>query len=210
MQRVRLLEPLRGLADGERVFIAEVSINGLRIVHQDSLGFPGTPVTVMFEWDGRRVSVETRVVHTFTKQIGDGARARKLLLSGVAITNAGESARLALKELVEWHVARALDEQKANARGIPAVAAQSFQTGKAAQLVRHELGVNGRWRETTTSDPNQPLNGFTISADQTAAEVAMLRNSFENGDGEIRRMIRQMAELSVSKSEGIPTRKYEP
>ncbi|HET7435560.1 MAG TPA: PilZ domain-containing protein [Thermoanaerobaculia bacterium] len=209
VQRVRLLEPLRGLVANERVFIADVSINGFRIVSQTTLGPPGTAVRVQFEWDGRRVSADARIIHIRQTLVGEGQRARQLFHSGMEITQVTETSRNTLRELVAWHVAKALDEQKANARGIPAVAAQSFQTGKTNQLVRHEL-VAGRWREIPTNDGKQPLNGFTISAELSDSEVMMLRSSFEAGDADARKLIRQMAELSVSKSEGIPTRKYTP
>jgi hypothetical protein len=56
-----------------------------------------------------------------------------------------------------------MDEQKANARGIPPIAAQSNQAAQRTYYKRHEL-IGNRWRETETTDPAQPANGFTVSA----------------------------------------------
>ena len=56
----------------------------------------------------------------------------------------------------------------------------------------------------------QPANGFTVSAAETDENVSMLCDAYEAGDAENRRLIRIMAELSISKAEGIPTRRYEP
>src|SRR5690606_27789254 len=110
----------------------------------------------------------------------------------------------------EHHVARALDEQKANARGLPAVAPASFQTGRATRFLRHEL-VLGKWNETPTTDPSQPEHGFTVSAGHSPREIEMLRSAFERGDGKVDRdLIRRLAQLSIGNREGIPTRRFMP
>jgi hypothetical protein len=106
-------------------------------------------------------------------------------------------------------VARALDEQKANARGIPSAAVQAFQTGKGTDFLRCEL-VDGTWRRTTTGRPEQPANGFTISAEEERDQVEMLCQTFETADAAGRKLIQTMAEMSISKSEGVPTRRYNP
>ena len=102
---------------------------------------------------------------------------------------------------------RALDEQKANARGIPATAADSFQTGKGTRFLRCEL-INGAWRKSETERPDQPAIGFTVSAEEDRRQLALLCESFEKADPEGRKMIQMLAEMSISKAEGIPTRRY--
>jgi hypothetical protein len=54
------------------------------------------------------------------------------------------------------------------------------------------------------------MNGFTISADEPAEHVALLCETYESSDAESRKLIKVMAELSISKAEGIPTRRYSP
>ena len=114
-----------------------------------------------------------------------------------------------LRQLVADCVARALDEQKANARGVPATAALSFQTGKGNDYVRCEL-VDGAWRRTATNRPEQPANGFTVSAEEERDQVELLCQTFESADAAGRKLIQTMAEMSISKSEGVPTRRYNP
>ena len=101
-----------------------------------------------------------------------------------------------LREMIEWHVSRAIDEQKGNASGI-------------AQYVRH-IFAGGVWRGVRTFDADQPVDGFTISAVQTTGEVAMLRAAWEAADDTMRSMIRRMAELSISSGEAVPTRRHTP
>ena len=60
------------------------------------------------------------------------------------------------------------------------------------------------------TEPQQPIHGFTISASEKTEEVQMLRSAWEAGDAAARAIIRKMAELSISRGEGIPTRQYTP
>ena len=209
LQRVKLIEPLAGSIDGQRVFLLDVSRHGIRIAHRESLGASGDHCVIEFEWDGRRARLECRLTHSKVQRAGTASYARSLYHSGFTVVAASPESERVLRGLIAWHVERALDEQKANARGIPAVAASSYQTGKASELMRHVFS-GGVWRQSTTTDARQPVNGFTIAATQTPEEVQMLRSAWEAGDGSSRAVIQRMAELSISRAEGIPTRRYTP
>ncbi len=197
-----LLPPLRGRIDAQRIFIVDVSRTGVRVAHQQTIGIPGEQRIVQFEWDGRRVALECTLRHT-QDHLG------VYYHSGFNVAAAAPGSEDVLRELIARHVERALDEQKANARGIPAVAAYSYQTGNVKDYVRHVCAA-GRWHTAPATDARQPANGFTISAAQTAAEVAMLRAAWEAGDASARAVIQRMAALSISHAEGIPTRRYIP
>ena len=208
VQRVTLHEPMRGTCGTARVYVADISLNGMRIVHQDTIGEPGMDVTVRFDWEGRPILLACRIIRSVVQT--NDAGSRKLIHSGLVIVHASTAATGSLRSLIEHHVARALDEQKANARGLPAVAPASFQTGRATRFLRHEL-VLGKWNETPTTDPSQPDNGFTVSAGHTPREIEMLRSAFERGDGKVDRdLIRRLAQLSIGNREGIPTRRFMP
>jgi len=210
MQRVRLIKPLRGVLGEIRIFVVDLSLQGLRIAHQDHIGKVGQNVLVKFEHDGRTVSVRCEIRHTSLFRPAEGATGRATYHSGLSVTSANETAAETMREIVATHVLRALDEQKANARGLPAVSPQSFQTGKTTKYVRHEF-ILATWRTTTTEDPKQPERGFTVSSEHTPAEVEMLRSSFELATTrEDRDFIRKMAEMSIGTKDGIPTRRFEP
>lgn len=209
VQRVRLIEPIKGVLDGKKIFIIDVSLNGLRVAHQEHIGDVGDPCVIKASWDGRPLDLRCVIERTQTyKQ--DAKSGRTLFHSGLSIQTAIGASPITLRELVAWHVARALDEQKANAKGIPTIAPQSFQTGKGTHFIRHEL-IQGRWRETATMDSAQPPHGFTVSAEHTPEEVTMLRQSFESDPSPANReMIKKLAAMSISAAEGIPTRRYLP
>jgi hypothetical protein len=208
VQRVHPLKPLPGRIGTQKVFVVDVSLHGMRLAHQYDLGNPGDACHVVFDWDGQHLSMTCRLTRTDVQRAATGS-SRALMHSGAMISEISREARATLRTLIEDHVLRALDEQRANARGIPAVAAQSFQTGHGEQFIRHELHA-GHWRAVPTVETRQPANGFTISAAQTPIEVQMLRDAYASGDAAARAMIRSMSELSISKTEGIPTRRYMP
>lgn len=209
VQRVRLVDRLRGTIGLQRIFIADVSTNGLRALHQEPIGKTGDVVSVSFAWEGRSITVRAEIVRSVLFR-AESSTGRSLYHSGLRIVEASMASRISIRELIEAHVARALDEQKANARGVPAVAPQSFQTGRASHFVRHELML-GKWRETATTEAAQPEHGFTVAASHSQHEIAMLRSAYERGTGaDGRDLIRRLAQLSIGTREGIPTRRFEP
>jgi len=207
-ERVKLLKPLPATVAGKRAYIIDLSIAGFSIVHQDSIGRIGDEPQLAYEWEGRKISVRCVIARTGVERAGTGT-SPTLYQSGLEISDVAQEGQNALREMVHAYVERALDEQKANARGIPAVAAQTFQTGKGSQFLRLEL-INGAWRRTETTRPDQPMNGFTISAEEPPDHITLLCDTYASSNNENRKLIKLMAELSISKAEGIPTRRYSP
>jgi len=208
-QRVRLVRPLVARVGQARVFLLEVSLNGVLIAHQGNIPPEGGTCVVMFEWENIAVALECQIIRNTLQKMARNANEKSVYHAAMEIIRASETAMKTLRDMITEIVARALDEQKANARGIPAVAAQTFQTGKGSQFLRMEL-LNGAWRRTETTRPDQPMNGFTISAEEPPDHIAMLCETYEAATNESRRLIKLMAELSISKAEGIPTRRYSP
>lgn len=210
VQRVGLPQPLRATIDGTRIFIVDLSLRGLRVLHQDDIGHVGANGTVVTNWDGHRIELHCRIVRTTLHRSAEYSSTRTQYHSGLAITEAAGTSAETLRRFIAHHVERALDEQKANARGIPPLAAQSVQTGAPATFVRHEY-AGGNWREVMTPTPAQPESGFTISAQHSPSEVEMLRRAYEraatNSD---RATIRRLAALSVSSGEVVQARRYMP
>lgn len=211
VQRVKLIEPLRGSIESQRVFVVDVSLRGLRLAHQESIGRVTDVITLSAQWDARPLLLQCEIVRTQVHRRAETATARTLHHSGVVIKQALGTSATTLRELIESHILRAIDEQRANALGIPAKVVQSFQTGKPSHYKRHEL-LAGHWRETATADPTQPSNGFTVSADHSPQEVAMLRNAFERGDSATggRDLIWRLAKLSITSAESVSTRRFMP
>ncbi|HJT18252.1 MAG TPA: hypothetical protein VJ853_12720 [Thermoanaerobaculia bacterium] len=187
----------------------DASVEGIRIAHQGAVPAVGNTCRVELAWEGQPIVLDCEVVHNSLFRLAKTAGEKSIYHAGLRIKEAIGDSRAAMRQLVSDCVARALDEQKANARGVPATAAQSFQTGKGNDFIRCEL-VDGTWRRTSTNRPDQPANGFTISAEEEREQVEMLCQTFETADAAGRKLIQTMAEMSISKSEGVPTRRYTP
>ena len=208
IHRVRLTQPLAATVDGKRAFVYDISLRGVRVLHQENLGRVGTECVLRTEWDAFPIELTCSIVRTVPQKGSAGSRTT--FHSGLTITRAAGVSSIALRRLVQHHVERALDEQKANARGIPPpLAAQSMSTGVASAFVRHEY-LGGRWREIMTADSNQPEHGFTIAAQTPEAEVQMLRDAYERATPADAAIIKRLAALSVSSGEVVQARRYTP
>jgi hypothetical protein len=206
--RVHLVPPLRGEIDGIFAAISEISLTGIRLMHEAALP-NAAEHQIRFKWKEYTIRLRGEVIRTTIKKLAKKAGESTLYESGVRITQTvGESHDL-LRELIGDFVVRSINEQLANARGVPPLAAYSYQTGKGDRYRRCEL-VNGSWRRVETTDPQQPANGFTISAEVEPADLDLLCRTFEVCDAEGRRLTQVLAQLSISKREGIPTRRYVP
>ncbi|HYC58078.1 MAG TPA: PilZ domain-containing protein [Thermoanaerobaculia bacterium] len=207
--RVTPVQRIRGTVGEVVVFVLDVSLAGARVAHQDPLPPIGGISVLKFEWEARKFSAPCEVRRTRTEKTARSQFEKPLYHTGLFLSPNSDNEHV-LRDIVAASVARALDEQKANANGIPAVAAQSFQTGKGDDFIRYELR-GGSWSKTATRDPRQPHGeGFTISASETPTKASMLCRAYESGDAEGRKLIRTFASLSISKVEGVPTRRYTP
>jgi hypothetical protein len=204
IERVRLQQPVPAVADGERAYVVDASVRGVRLSHK---GFysQGTKHDVEFEWDGKPIRFigETRWTRADRESARDG-----VYQSGIEIADIRTDSDKTLRGLVEHCVERALDEQKANARGIPPVAASLTPGDQSHLYTRHEF-VHGVWQKLTTSDAQQPHSGFTVPSSESRTQVEMLRAAYEVADDSMRQAIRRIAQLSID-DKGSPSRRYTP
>jgi hypothetical protein len=207
--RVTPVQRIRGAVGPVVVYVLDVSLAGVRVAHQDPLPEIGKTTPLVFTWEGRRFSGTCEVRRTKVEKPAKSKFEKPLYHSGLFITAQDELSERIIKDIIQACYERAMDEQRANAEGIPAIAAQSFQTGKGDNYIRCELRPTG-WVKSDTRDAQQPYDGFTVSASETPQKIAMLCRTWEIGDAEARRLIKTFAALSISKAEGIPTRRYTP
>ena len=208
--RVRLETPLPAQFADRVVRILEMSVVGFLAAHEGRLA-PDETHRLVIDWQGTPLELDCLVVRSTLWRLGKTMGERSVYYSGLRIVNVSRPSFDTLRELIAERVMRALEEQKANARGIPPLAAYMYryQPEKGELYRRCEL-VNGEWRKTETIRSAQPLNGFTVSAEVDPEHVEMLCRTWESTTTEGRRLTRLLAELSVSKVEGVPTRRYVP
>jgi hypothetical protein len=185
-QRLTLTEPLDGWFGDFAVRLVDVSASGAQVEHEEPIP-SGARALLRFFWRGEEVEIlaETaRTVHT--NRLG----VRFLEESDTLRTLIAVSAAGVLRALE----ANARGDREANVVGDETLT--SVWRSHATGFVRWELD-DGHWTPHHALAPDQPENGFTISASEAEEQVAMLRRTYESGDTEARRLTRMLAELSV-------------
>lgn len=205
-QRVTLNRPLAAKMNAAKAFVIDVSIIGVRIAHQEDLPM-GRTYRLAFEWEGEQIAYDCEVVRTAPDK--PDAAGRMIHHSGLRLLQPIGASAVSLRSLIAAHVMRALDEQKANARGIPPLAA-TFKSGLKETSYLVCRYVRNQWQKTSSKESQQPLDGFTVSSKEDPMQIDMLCKTYETADFNGRKMIRAMAELSISQTESVPTRRYKP
>lgn len=207
---VHLDEPTRGKADGKVVYITDVSIDGVQVLHQSPLSSESPMIE--FSWSGSTVQGKGTVKSTHPVERKTQSGVQHLQSSQVDLEDLDPQGKKVLQDLVEHHLERALDERRSNARGVPvATGASWYRTASARSgYIIWQLNADGSWTSADSDEPAQPSEGFTVSKDENDEEVSRLREVYAESDRSRRDLIRKMAELSVSEKAGVPTRRYTP
>jgi hypothetical protein len=206
--RIRLDEPLNARFGDARVKVIELSVVGFLIAHEGRIP-PHEARRLVVDWQGTQIDVGCNVVRSSLWRLSKRMGEQSIYHSGLRIRETSQEAFAKLRELIAERIMRALEEQKANAHGIPPLAAYMYQPQKGDLFRRCEF-IDGTWRKTETIRTTQPPNGFTVSVDVEPGHVEMLCRTWESTTAEGRRLTQLFAELSLSKAEGVPTRRYVP
>jgi hypothetical protein len=206
--RIDLDPPLRGTLDEYPVRLIEVSVTGLRVEH-DTRIMPSPSRRLRVQWDFETLEFRCVIARSTLFRLAKSGGEKSVYHSGIKILEwVGDSEKL-IRKLIAERVIRALEEQKANARGNFPIGHYTYQVGKGDRFRRCEL-TGDQWRKTETTDRTQPPGGFTVSIEVAPHEVEMLCLTYEQTTEEGRRLTQILAELSISKDEGTPTRRYVP
>lgn len=191
-----------------KVIVLEISVSDARIAHQGRFDTK-QPTVLSFQWEADTIAYECQVLRTdiarYSREPG-----KTIYHSGIELVRPLGASDAALRDLIHTHVTRALDEQKANARGIPPLTTTFLQTAASHAGYVCCQYENGAWRRTPTSKAVQPRDGFTVSAEEREEDVEKLCRLYEVSNATEREMIRQTAAISVGSPEGFATRRFTP
>jgi hypothetical protein len=206
--RIELDPPLRGFLDEIPVSVVDVSVSGFRVAHDARIA-PAPTRRIRLEWDDKEMEFGCVVARSTLFRLARTASEKSIYHSGVRILEPVGESEAHLRDLIARRVIRALEEQKANARGIPPLDNYTYRVGKGDRFRRCEL-IEGVWRKVETAIRTQPTEGFTVAAETSSREVEILCETYEQTTEEGRRLTRILAQLSISKDEGTGTRRYTP
>ena len=177
-QRVKLPRPIEAKIGAAAVSLIDISLTGLQVHHQEPLPPRDQRCVLRFAWNGKPIQLECVVIWSAIHKLARSASERPTLSTGLRV----DSEHPAFAEMVAH-----------------------FLDGKAETTTSHrflfcEL-VRGSWKQVRTSSREQPPDGFTVSVDEDAAQVARLCSAYANGDAETRKLIRTLAALSINRQE---------
>jgi hypothetical protein len=223
--RIQLTRGLIARFGGMGAIILDITDAGARIEHFNPVELRKTSA-FRFHWNDRKIETSARVVSSRIHRFAEGADGTTVYQSGLFFTDYKEEAASALRDLISTVVTRSLAEQVANARGLGPVTQPAMPvfregivastgppapaSGDEALLPRSAVAIeqgylrcvltsDGRWQRKWNRTPDQPVEGFTVSAVETEREVEQLCQAYLEGSVEDRNLIRLMARLSVEK-----------
>jgi hypothetical protein len=200
-ERVHFELPIPGQLSGQRVQLLDLAIGGARLLGTTPV-IPASTHELRIDWEGQTIRLKCEVTRCVMQEINSYD-------IGVRIVQAVADSNRAMHHLIATFVLRAIDEQRANWDGKEPIGPYVHVEGKSDRYKRCEW-LNGEWKVNPTKRPEQPLNGFTVSAEVSPHLLNLLRETYETTDDEGRRLLRILAELSINKAEGVPTRRYVP
>jgi hypothetical protein len=233
LERIRLGIPILAKANAVEVVLVDFSLRGCGV--ESHVPFrAGSQIRISFDWSDQGVDLTGEVVRCKFHNAANGT----IYHTGVVFEDRGESAAL-LKEIVGRQLERALEEQKANARGelaeilehMPIFAIGGTLAASAAQVseayegknsllpwtrIARQRGYvkysyeNGRWRKLRTTEPEQPLEGFTVWAYEDEDHLDKLSRVYETAAQETQTLIRLCAELSLQIDDTLPPQRFTP
>ncbi|HYO79162.1 MAG TPA: hypothetical protein VE010_22045, partial [Thermoanaerobaculia bacterium] len=196
----------------------------------------GAVTRLVFEWEGRPVTLECRIVRSRLERFSVGPEGLTVYHSGLEFEKVSASAKAQLKQMIGGFISRALEEQKLNARGVlpqhsvekmpifrfggqltanakdKDVGSNLLPTSRVAKETGYVCYAfdNENWRRKRTHDPGQPGEGFTLSADEDHTQADLLCDAYRRSDVQGRRLIQLFAQMSIVEGEGTVARRFEP
>jgi len=207
-ERVHFEHPIPARLSGQPVAVLDLAIGGARLLGTTRVP-PASGHDLDIEWDGETIRLKCSVTRCVIQAFAAKKDEKSTYEIGVRIVETVGDADKKLHHLIADFVLKAIEEQRANWNGVPPVGPYVHIEGKGGRYRRCQF-FNGDWQIAETTQPAQPLNGFTVSAEVSPRYLTMLCQTWEKTDDEGKRLTRILAELSINKAEGVPTRRYVP
>ncbi|HVR43032.1 MAG TPA: PilZ domain-containing protein [Thermoanaerobaculia bacterium] len=234
VHRIRLAHPLIARLGPISVVLVDISLDGAKIEHREPIKI-GAEMKLSFDWDDYSIEVRSRVTRCKLERFSGGSDGLTVFHSGLQFLAHGGSIQV-LRKMVSFHISRALEEQRLNASGALPPSVENMpifrghtltaNRGDADSIHLHEalpttriarqVGyicyrlIKNSWKRTRTEDPEQPEEGFTVSAAEDLAQIEGLCETYRKSDQEGRELIRLLARLSITEGEGIEPGRFEP
>jgi hypothetical protein len=225
-KRIQLTRGLIARFGTTGAIILDITDAGARIEHFNPLDVRKKAL-FRFEWQKHAIETTAEVRSSRIHRFASGDDGTTVYQSGLYFSDyAGDSATR-LRDLASTIVARSLAEQVANARGLGPVIERNMPVFRSGGVVANGLEPNQqrveqyipttevavergyvrctliagkRFEKKWSRTPDQPEEGFTVSASEPEEHVEQLCETYLKGTEEDRKLIVLLAQLSVDKS----------
>jgi hypothetical protein len=210
LQRIQLATPLVGRVGATEVAITDLSLSGAGVTHRGPFQV-GASVQLQFSWHGEQVVLRATVLRSRLVGFSGGLDKTTIYESGLLFEQTVIAQQNVLRRMIELRIERAIEEQRANARGEapPEFPADEMSPVRDCGYLCLRL-EDDRWRRAKTRNPEQPAEGFTVRASEDPDQLDMLCSVYERCDPWMKKMIRILARISVSEENRESHRRYVP
>jgi hypothetical protein len=184
--RLSLAAPLDGWFGDYAVRLIDVSATGALVECDEPLPADARGL-LRFFWRGVEVEITAETARTIEQRSGLHFVEENADLWALIADSA--------TELLSALEANARGDREANVVGDQTLT--SAMHAHVSGYIIWSLGTNG-WTSRAARLPDQPAEGFTISAGEPEEQVALLQQTYALGDDDAKRMTRMLAELSVA------------
>lgn len=188
-QRLNLTKPVDGWFGDYSVIVVEVSANGAKILHDDQIPV-GARGLLRFSWRGQDLELTAEIVRT------EGGSSGLWLIDDSKLLR--DLIEASATELLRAQEANLLGDRERNVVGDETLTAASAGARASSGFLQFHLTPEG-WKCQRALLPDQPDDGFTVSANESQEQIDLLCRTYETGDPEAKRMTRMIAELSVTR-----------
>lgn len=210
LQRIQLAAPLAGRVGATEVSVTDLSLSGAGVTHGGPFQV-GASVNLHFSWNGEQVSLPATVLRSRLVGFSGGTEKATLYESGLLFEQKVVAQQTVLRRMIELRIERAIEEQRANARGEAPPECPADEMSPVRDCGFLCLRLEGdRWRRAKTRNPEQPAEGFTVRASEDPDQLDMLCSVYERCDPWMKKMIRILAKISVSEESVESHRRYVP
>jgi hypothetical protein len=185
--RVILQQPLEGTLGNQRCLIIEVGLGGAKLEHANRVAI-GDELDL--EMPKRRLRVSVR------HSVALPGEAGIVYHTGAAFEGLSETDHAAILELLIHEAEAQVATWEANLEGRLPIERAGARSVVAPRFIWMRMTRRG-WERTDTTDPNQPIDGFAVPAEQTPEEIKTLCDAYQAADEPTRASLRQLAALAI-------------
>lgn len=208
------------------IILIDLSMKGAGIRHHVKID-PHTKGLLRFRLERQHHEVECMLTRSRLELVKQGDKTLQIYRSALRFEaikqiEGGDDGLESIREAMRKRVERAVRRQQADAFADPQIMSSIDESSGAIptdllaswmesrRYIRCTLDRNGHWKSERVDSAEQPINGFTVSAEERDREVALLRKTWELADDDQRKLIRIFAQLALTDPSEEKRGRYEP